>query len=315
MKAGPITGRSAGALVAVGALFGLGAPATEAAFPGKNGRIAFTREVRVEADSDPEPVSKVIQTASATGRHRRTLRTCADRSCMFNSDPAWSPGGRFFAFTTVRAATLNEPARGRIGVIHSDGTAPRLLPRLTAYDVEPAWSPRGDAFAFSGSSLGDNTIHTVRADGSHRRRATSGGAQPSWSRTGRIAFTRPAPSTGHAGAIYVMNPNGSALRRLADGRDPDWSPRGRYIAFTGPGRYIDIVRSDGSGSRRLTRGEGPAWSPDGKRIVFAHDYDLWTVRTDGSGLRRIANGHGKRKDDEGRDRELLYVEPSWQPVR
>ncbi len=130
-----------------------------------------------------------------------------------------------------------------------------------------------------------------------------------------IAFTRPAPSTGYAGAIYVMNPNGSALRLLADGRDPDWSPRGGYIVFTGPGNYINIMRSDGSRSRRLTRGEQPAWSPDGKLIVFVHDYDLWTIRTDGFGLRRIANGHGRKRDREGRERELLYVEPSWQPVR
>ena len=329
MKIMSITHRLAGCGGALGLLAGVaaavvplavGAAAAQAAFPGKNGRIAFTRVFSVSADSAPEPFSLVIQTASPTGRARRTLRTCPDNACLFKgSDPAWSPGGRFLAFTSLRRPTLKESARGRIGVIRSDGDAPRLLPRLTDYDVEPAWSPRGRSFAFGGyvSHQGHGVgIHTARTDGSHRRQPTTppepgGDSQPSWSLTGKIAFTRdayPAPR-----GIYVMNPDGSALQRLTNGRDPDWSPRGRYIAFTGRDAYVYIMRSDGSAPRRLTRGAEPAWSPDGKWIAFARHRDLFVVRTDGSGLRRIAKGKAVTK--KGIKRVILYTQPSWQPRR
>jgi len=332
VNAGSIARGSALALAAAVSLVAVGAGAAQAAFPGKNGRIAFTQRLLVSADSEPEPFSNVIQTASPTGRHRRSLPTCPDRICNSNGlgAPAWSPSGRSLAFSALRNPTFSF-ARGRIGVIRADGSAWRLLPLLTYYDSEPAWSPRGKAFAFAGEVKDPavpGTIYTVRTDGSHVRRATPpaefdpqpdrredfDGDQPAWSSTGKIAFTRPVPPTRHD-VIFAMNPNGSALQRLTNGHDPDWSPHGRYLAFTGPGAYVYISRADGTGPRRLIRGREPAWSPDGKWIAFARNHDLFAVRTNGSGLRRIANGHGWRRDKQGNDRELFYDEPSWQPVR
>jgi Tol biopolymer transport system component len=75
------------------------------------------------------------------------------------------------------------------------------------------------------------------------------------------------------GGIYVMNVDGSRLRRLTGNRGKDpapaWSPDGRKIAFTGSGEDIYVINADGSSLRRITRSSqwdwAPVWSPAPKK--------------------------------------------------
>jgi Tol biopolymer transport system component len=76
------------------------------------------------------------------------------------------------------------------------------------------------------------------------------------------------------GGIYIINADGSGLRRLTDGLDPAWSPDGTQVAFTRwrhPwGAYL--IQADGSDEQRVvdgTRLKEIAWSPDGSQIAFA----------------------------------------------
>ena len=96
--------------------------------------------------------------------------------------------------------------------------------------------------------------------------------------------------------IYVMNADGSGVRRISFGSGrymtPVWSPTGEYIAFTkqeGGRFHIGIMRPDGSGERLLTSSyldEGPTWAPNGRVLMFSRETPggpprLWTVDVTG----------------------------------
>ncbi|HJX37271.1 MAG TPA: hypothetical protein VJ714_01595, partial [Anaerolineae bacterium] len=75
------------------------------------------------------------------------------------------------------------------------------------------------------------------------------------------------------GDIYTVNADGSDLKRVSYGMDPDWSPDGSQITFT---RWsepwgIYTINADGSGERLLFSSNvarAPVWSPDGTQIAF-----------------------------------------------
>ncbi len=118
--------------------------------------------------------------------------------------------------------------------------------------------------------------------------------------------------------IYVVNTDGTGLRRLTDDpgweEHPSWSPDGSKIAWVvgrvmpcvatplPRGGAIDpkiwVMNADGSGKVQLTRGSvrgvQPAWSPDGTQIAFAEPNGdgFSVVNADGTGLRQVASQGG-----------------------
>lgn len=189
------------------------------------------------------------------------------------------------------------------------------------FEATVAGQPAGLAgrLAVVSARDGNEDIYTVAASGGALERLTTHpefDGTPAWSPDGsRIAFTR----GDGARSIYVMNADGSAPARLADGYgELTWSPDGSAIAFSSaPGGLATVSVAD---ARVVPLFDWPgydaqpSWSPDGRRVAFVSDYaaydfvyDIYTMRADGTMPVRLTNGFNMWP--------LLryYLHPAWSP--
>ncbi|MGI8620147.1 MAG: hypothetical protein ACR2L6_13820 [Gemmatimonadaceae bacterium] len=148
--------------------------------------------------------------------------------------------------------------------------------------------------------LNGNIMVIDVATGATRQLTNNGESyDPAWSPDGeRIAFARYILGDEPRWSVYVMNSDGTGVRRVTGPgfRSPTWSPQGDALAFSGGGGIYVQELSEGSVMRQVAAsGFEPAWSPDGSRIAFIHGiligsddyYSLRLVNLDGSGLTEI----------------------------
>jgi Tol biopolymer transport system component len=190
------------------------------------------------------------------------------------------------------------------------------------------------AFAKLDNQVGEFDIFVMEPDGSGVRKLATkpvGDNFPAWSSNRkRLAFEASQDPSGFNIDLYVMNADGSRLKRITKeptppdrydsmhDRMPSWSPDGTRIAFTRasggrPGR-VDVftMNAEGTHLRKLTgKTEGaysPDFSPDGKRIVFIGwegGNKLAVMNADGTNVRRLT------PDSKGIVDEFA---PDWQPL-
>jgi Tol biopolymer transport system component len=116
--------------------------------------------------------------------------------------------------------------------------------------------------------------------------------------------------------VWVMKRDGSAARRIFDGRNVKvgpghiaWSPSGRRLAFV-RAESLFTMRDDGKNVRRVTgHADAPDWWPSGGRIVFVGNPErssrngtISAIGTDGRGLHRLVSGgkwYGPRVSPDG----------------
>jgi Tol biopolymer transport system component len=205
-----------------------------AAFPGKNGRIAYVGLPAGETNLD-------IFTVRPNGSGLQQLTD----DPIEEADPSWSADGRRLAFTRF------EPAGRAVFTINADGGDPTpVVNTVSPISPAPSFSPSGRQIVYTTGW----TIRTVRPDGSRLRRLVSAKRQgsglcrpllesPRYSPSGRrIVFTG-RPRGRRQEGIWTMRRDGSRLRHVVGScsgpvvTNPDYSPDGRHIVFLPRVRY------------------------------------------------------------------------------
>jgi Tol biopolymer transport system component len=184
--------------------------------------------------------------------------------------PAFSPNGKWVAFTTVNG-------QGRVFTLQVANASTHRVTKLAqaGWQLLPSWSPDSTKLAYQSGGR----VWTVGVDGSGRREIHAGAA-PAWSSSGAIAYLLDGAL--HAGA--------QTLATQVVGQ-PAWSPDGRWLAFQ-RADGIHVVARDGAEHAvavSVREPRGLAWSPDGSRIAFGDGASVFVARADGStGARRVA---------------------------
>lgn len=227
------------------------------------------------------------------------------RNSAADTDPSWSPDGKYIAFASNRngVADPGYAPTYDIFIMRDDGTDVRQITSDTMNERYPTWSPDGKKILYQSQRDGAlpgpaffryTDLFVLHLDGSRVYNLTATPTKHeragTWSPDGKtIAYTR-SDSTGTQ--IFLVNADGTNPRPLRS-RDPNfvdeapaWSPDGTRIAFSAANvnhppfteTYVVLsVNADGSDPRTLT-GLGyasnrfPSWSPDGSQIVFTADF-------------------------------------------
>jgi TolB protein len=200
-----------------------------------------------------------------------------------------------------------------------DGANARRITNTTTLNITPVWAPDSQAIAYtsyrpsgaSGFSTYQDLVISWLYKG-ERKEPTHGSPSnqnylPAWSPDGsRIAFTSNRDGNPE---IYVMNADGSNVRRMTNNPSidvtPTWSPNGNQIAWvsdrTGSPK-IYVMNADGTGQRLLISDycDRPTWSTEPfNEIAYAArtgpGYDIKIYDFSNGETRKVTDGIGSNE--------------------
>jgi len=123
-----------------------------------------------------------VMNADGTAQKRLTENISQERKhnsdfTWDNSNPAWSPDGRWIAFSSTRDGDAE------IYKMTPSGSNLRNMTEHVGRDWKPTWSPDARKIAFVSDRDGLSNIYSMNSAGEEQIRLTSakGDANPSWS--------------------------------------------------------------------------------------------------------------------------------------
>jgi Tol biopolymer transport system component len=301
-----------------------------AAFPGANGRIAYS-ETRGLVPGGGEYNWEIFTISPAGGDPTRLTD-----NAIPDAQPSWSADGRRLAF--IRGSAYIGQNQN-VWTMRADGTHQRQVTRWPAAESAPLFSPGGGRIVMTHGWDGAGDIVIVRTDGTEPVRLTSGkqARDPVFSPDGRRIVFAGKPTKRSEFGIWIMRRDGTHRRLLAsnasgpDNEHPDFSPDGSHIVYE---RCIDdvhdcitddiIMRSSGRYKRVIEGAYGlePVFSPNGRRIAVVRRFkcvDLYDLC--GSRVFTVARGGDDAQVLTQPDAPLdgfthfpLDSSPSWQPI-
>jgi Tol biopolymer transport system component len=175
----------------------------------------------------------------------------------------------------------------------------------------PVYSHDGTWVAFTRARGERDDIYIGRSGEAATRLAEFAHPGFDWSPDGsKIVFVPLAEDFSSRG-LFVVNRDGSGLRRLTRGEDlsPCWTADGETIVFR-RGHHVRAVRTDGKGGRRLIpNADSPACSPTRPAIAFVATRGWW----EGIGIGILDLRSGSRRMLPRRTDASGYESPSWSP--
>ena len=269
----------------------------------------------------------LFPTGHGGGGGRARMLTAGDK----DSDPKWSPDGRWIAFTAKR----KDDEEPQLYVIAPDGGEARRLTRLATGCAAPKWFPDGTRIAFISWVWPDLANDALQAK--RRKERKDSKVKAHVTERGEFRFWDHWVADGREPHVYVCDVATGRCRDALAGTGlalPPWDPSadhfdvapdGREIAITAdlapePGmmNQTDIVTVELATRRKRiltartgTSDQHPRYSPDGRAIAF-EAYDTARAFNDQGHLVLLARASGAMRTLAPRfDRAATHV--AWTP--
>lgn len=180
--------------------------------------------------------------------------------CAPPSGTAWSPTGKWIAYTT---------GSYKVALVSPDGRVHRTLGR----GLWPAWSPNGRMLAFEGSFEGGHDVEVVDITNWRSLHVVANQFR-GWSPDGRTLAVEVWNHTSLHPIDLVDARTGVVRTRLiANGGDLHWSPDGREFA------YAAIAEDSGLQTTGFDLRVGSLTGPAATVVAAAGDYGGWIDRS------------------------------------
>lgn len=243
---------------------------------------------------------------------RRMIHAFGDEIMTFFTK---QPG--IFSTQIVTVRKINKTKQ--IYLVDFDGHESRVLLNNSTINLLPSWSADGKYIFFTSYMNNNPDLYRINSDDGRKLlkissfRGLNVGASPSADGK-KLALTLSKDGNSE---IYIMNVDGSQLRRITHSHaidsSPTWAPDSRTLAFVSDrSGFPQIYRVDINGGApvRLTfqgnYNQSPAWSPKGDRVAFCGRderlvFDLFLVDPATREITRMTQDEGNNED------------PSWSP--